>query len=316
MSKLKRGEIEKELSLDGTVTDIPYEACSKFTFKIEESVSELVEQITRKHSPKYAPEERHIDAETGEIFFTGGRHERADKENESRKDIDTGEVYWNTSGGDIANKPWDLMGSEGKYELWDTDFDCYASVTVEEDKMKIETAWSGFEYEISQNKNGGSTVEFSGPLNALMRQNLLPKMTYVPGTLEGKFVDDKGDLTPYMPIEKYCALREQKNHGRKNEQDVYGAHINACFNNEIPAFKEWVEITAQERKINNAQREFEEGRKLSEYVVGHKVDLIRNRLAKNKELTSEIRDGMAKTKESGYKHISRTPSLNKGGRED
>lgn len=316
MSKLKRDEIEKELSLDGNVTDIPYDARSKFTFEIEEDIADLVEQITKKHTPKYAPEERHIDAETGEMFFTGGRHERTDKENESRKDIDTGEVYWNTSGGDIAYKPWDLRCSEGKYELWDTDFDCYASVTVEKDKMRVETAWSGFEYEISQNKNGGSTVEFSGPLNALMRQNLLPEMTYVHGTLEGKFVDDKGDLTPYMPIENYCLLRAQKNRGRENQQDVYGAHINACFNNEIPAFKEWVEITAQERKINNAQREFKEGRKMSEYVVEHKVDLIRNRLAKNKELTSEIRDGMAKTKESGYKHISRTPSLNKGGRED
>ena len=320
MSKLKRDEIEKELSLDGTVTvtdtDIPYDARSKFTFEIEEDVADLFEQITKKHTPKYAPEERHIDAETGEVFFTGGRHERTDKEDESRKDIDTGEVYWNTSGGDISPEPWDLRGSEGKYELWDTDFDCYASVTVEKGKMKIETAWSGFEYEISQNKKGGSTVEFSGPLNALMRQNLLPNMTYVPGTLEGKFVDDKGDLTPYMSIDDYCLLREQKNRGRENQQDVYGAHINAEFNNEIPAFKKWVKITAQEGKNNKAQKRFEEGEKMHEYAVKSKVDLIRNRLAKNKELTSEIRDGMAKTEESGYKHISRTPSLNKGGRED
>ena len=39
-------------------------------------------------------------------------------------------------------------------------------------------------------------------------------------------------------------------------------------------------------------------------------------LALKKGLTADIKEGMAKTKESGYKHISRTPSLNKGGREE
>ena len=317
MSKLRRDEINEALQQEGgykRLDIIPYDARSKFTFEIEENVADLIEQITQKHTPKYAPEERHIDAETGEVFFTGGRHESKD-DNKLRKDADTGEAYWLTGGDDISPKPWDLRGSEGKYQLWDTDFDCYASVSVKEDKMKIETAWSGFEYEISQNKKGGSTVEFSGPLNALMNQNLLPDMTYVPGTLEGKFVDDKGDLTPYMAIEDYCLLRAQKNQGRENQQDEYGAHINARFNNEIPAFKEWVYTTTQERKNNRAQRKFEEDEKFSENDVKYKVDLIRNRLAKSKEMTSDIRDGMAKTKESGYKHISRTPSLNKGGRE-
>ena len=305
MSKLKRDEIENALEQEGVVPDIPYEARSKFTFNIEESVSELAEQITRKHSPKYAPEERHIDAESGEVFFTGGRHES--KDNERRVDINTGETYYSTGGDDIAFKPWDLKGANGKYQLWDTDFDCYASVSVEKGRMDIATAWSGFEYQISENKDGGSTVEFSGPLNALMNQNLLPNMTYINGTLEGKFVDDKGDLTPYMPIENYCILRAQKNRGKENEQDVYGAHINARFNNEIPAFKKWVDITATERKNNEAQRRFEKGEKLSDFVVERKIGVIRNRLSKNKEAVDDIKEGIAKTEESGYKHISRTP---------
>ena len=43
---------------------------------------------------------------------------------------------------------------------------------------------------------------------------------------------------------------------------------------------------------------------------------VRQNLEKNKSMTADIKEGMTKTKESGYKHISRTPSLNKGGREE
>ena len=39
---------------------------------------------------------------------------------------------------------------------------------------------------------------------------------------------------------------------------------------------------------------------------------VKQSLEKNKEITPEIKDGIAKTKESGYKHISRTPAANKG----
>ncbi len=53
-----------------------------------------------------------------------------------------------------------------------------------------------------------------------------------------------------------------------------------------------------------------------EYMINKKKDEIRKRITENEKMTSDIREGMAKTKESGYKHISRTPSLNKGVRED
>lgn len=39
-------------------------------------------------------------------------------------------------------------------------------------------------------------------------------------------------------------------------------------------------------------------------------------IAETKAMTADIEEGMTKTKESGYKHISRTPTPNKGGRED
>lgn len=60
--------------------------------------------------------------------------------------------------------------------------------------------------------------------------------------------------------------------------------------------------------------------------IGHqmqqKIDIsiaknrVRKNLELNKAMTADIKEGMVKTKESGYKHISRTPSLNKGGREE
>ena len=43
---------------------------------------------------------------------------------------------------------------------------------------------------------------------------------------------------------------------------------------------------------------------------------VRQNIKQNQAMTNDIKSGIAKTKESGYKHISRPPSLNKGGRED
>ena len=46
---------------------------------------------------------------------------------------------------------------------------------------------------------------------------------------------------------------------------------------------------------------------------------VRQNLEQNKAMTADIKEGMAKTKESGYKHISRTSAPNtskRGGREE
>ena len=64
-----------------------------------------------------------------------------------------------------------------------------------------------------------------------------------------------------------------------------------------------------------------------EYVVKETENIVlfaaknrvRQNLEQNKAMTADIKEGMAKTKESGYKHISRTSAPNtspKGGREE
>ncbi|MBR1601483.1 MAG: ankyrin repeat domain-containing protein [Alphaproteobacteria bacterium] len=73
--------------------------------------------------------------------------------------------------------------------------------------------------------------------------------------------------------------------------------------------------------INVNQRD-KEGKTAADYVEDSdvrnmiKIAVLRKDLAASKVLTDDIRSGMAKTKVSGYKHISRTPTPNKGGRED
>lgn len=133
-----------------------------------------------------------------------------------------------------------------KYEIIDPRFEYnidggIAYLTIGKGKMSVETAFSGFKYSITENSDGGSSVTFEGPVNALLNQNLLPKMTYVPKTLSAKFVDNETgkDLTEYMDIHSYGVLRAEKNKQadewgeKENTQDKYGYHINAKFNNEI-----------------------------------------------------------------------------------
>lgn len=56
--------------------------------------------------------------------------------------------------------------------------------------MRIITACSGYEYLIQDKEDGdGAEVTFSGPVNALLAQSLMPRMRYVPGTLRGMSED-------------------------------------------------------------------------------------------------------------------------------
>ncbi len=131
------------------------------------------------------------------------------------------------------------------YEIIDPAFEYNGGGTaylhIEKNSMMVETALSGFKYSINENPKGGSSVTFEGPANALLNQNLLPKMTYVPKTLKAKFTDNETgkDLTDYLDIHSYGILRAEKNKkanawGEKgNNQDKYGYNINAKFNNEI-----------------------------------------------------------------------------------
>ena len=218
MVRLTRSEIKEQIDKETAVfdgVDIPKDAHSKFRFEIKESIPDLVREMK---NVRYNPEVRHIDAETGDVYFSGGREHKA-QESFYKTDLETGEDF--TSGGEIEPKnPWLFIKAEGfrkqfaDYELSDPYVNSSAYVKDYGDSLSIQTAWSGFVYDIHQKEDGGCTVEFSGPLNGLLQQNLLPNMTYVPGTLEGKFLsnDDKKELTPYLDIDTYCMLRAQKNH--------------------------------------------------------------------------------------------------------
>lgn len=96
--------------------------------------------------------------------------------------------------------------------------------------MRIITACSGYEYLI-QDKDGsdGAEVTFTGPVNALLAQALMPRMRYVPGTLQGL----SEDMDDYVPIAEFMRIRAERNAGSPNPQDAYGWRVNMKFNNEL-----------------------------------------------------------------------------------
>lgn len=188
---------------------------------------------------------------------------------------------------------WDIQHLEdGKLWMWDKNWPCCAKVEYSDKEMKIETATAQYSYHIKPNKGRkGCLVEFQGPLNGLMNQVILPKMTYVHHTLEGKFVDQAGkDLTKFMPISEYCMLRDAKNkqpdeNGKTgNLQDYYGYQVNMKFNNEIPSFSIYTPNDRMQKYI------LEKGQK----SFGKTVDVS----AKKEEILNRMREihGQDKTK--------------------
>ncbi len=111
-----------------------------------------------------------------------------------------------------------------------------ATVRVVPNVLHITTV-RGFVYIVEDKKSNGANVSFSGPVNALLAQSLMPHMTYVPQTLWGK----TSDMFEYVPIQKFMELREKRHNGRVNPQDQRGWRINMKFNNELtpwlPAFQ-------------------------------------------------------------------------------
>ncbi len=178
---------------------------------------------------------------------------------------------------------WEVQHLEkGKLRMWDKQWPCFADVEYSENEMKITTATAKYTYNIKPNKGRkGCSVEFKGPLNGLMNQVLLPKMTYVHHTLEGKFVDRNGkDLTKFMPIAEYCELRDEKNkqpneYGKTgNLQDYYGYQVNMKFNNEIPSFSTYTRSSVMQRyKLEKGQKSY--GKRVD---VSAKKDEIINRM--------------------------------------
>ena len=72
----------------------------------------------------------------------------------------------------------------------------------------------------------------------------------------------------------------------------------------------------------NVNQKDKEGKTAADYVEDSdirnmiKIVVLRKDLAASKVLTAGIRSGIANTQKSGYKHISRTLTPKKGGREE
>lgn len=298
MAKLNNKEIQDRIDLETGRPEsefpvkLPRDAHSKFYFEIEESIEDLIRDM-KERPKKHYPQERVINEETGEVrFWDGGS-----------------KAPWRF----VETKEPDIFGD---YQLQDPRYrGCHATVKEEDRKLSIWTAIGGYKYEITPRRGGGSCVEFSGPVNGLLAQNLLPEMTYVPHTLKGKFVDKETgrDLTAYMDMQPYGEFRALKNeqvidgsweYGEPgNLQDGYGYQINARFNNEISFFAKSIDLeyTLQERKQYEAQRDFEEGVRTPDWDLDGKKEKIRKRLAavRGKLSGAVMADNVAEDKISG-----------------
>lgn len=304
MVKLSNQEIQNEIELDVTKADLelPRDAHSKFRFEIEESIEDLMQKMSNP-TEHHSPQERHVNNETGEVHFTGGEH-------------------WTQWDFEKVDEKW--RESEGDYQLNDPHFDSCAKVWKNEDALKIETAWGGYVYDIRQNEDTkGCSVEFSGPVNALLKQNLLPEMTYIPHTLEGKFVNkDTGkDLTSYMNMSLYGKYRAKKNEQiiqdgyeykeKGNSQDIYGYNVNFKFNNEIPFLphSDALEYTKQERKQMKANEDFKEGKTITvpewkKEEIARNIERIRGKIS-----GPVIADKIAEDKITGKEKRTITPEV-------
>lgn len=91
------------------------------------------------------------------------------------------------------------------------------------------TTVRGFVYVVEDKKSNGAVVSFNGPVNALLMQFLMPRMTYVPQTLVGM----SSDMPNFAPISEFMKQREMRHNGQVNPQDKHGWRVNMKFNNEL-----------------------------------------------------------------------------------
>ena len=140
----------------------------------------------------------------------------------------------------LNGKRWRIEGQEeyGRFLLVDLKHeDNIMQVYYNKMFLKFVTA-SGYQYTIWDKSTTGAEVCFVGPVNALLRQSMMPYMTYVPNTLEGKYAD----MEDSVPIRDYMAIRAERHQEDVNPQDAYGWRVNRKFNNELtpffPAFDE------------------------------------------------------------------------------
>lgn len=136
-------------------------------------------------------------------------------------------------------KRWSVEGSEveGRLVLHEIDRpENSIEVKTNTGVLQIKTV-HGYEYVIADKEGDGAEVSFHGPVNALLTQSLLPRMTYVPETLSGM----SSDMDDFVPIDEFMELREKRHAGRVNPQDKFGWRVNMKFDNELvpwlPPFK-------------------------------------------------------------------------------
>lgn len=250
MVKLSKNEIDNTIEQENADMDLPRDAHSVFCFEIEETSADLLKEM-KELPKKYFPDIREV-GENGDVHFRKG----------------------------FSKASWEYAEIDEKHlELRDPEFNSEAQVEIKDDGLDIITAWGGYNYKITDKKDGkGAKVEFRGPVNALLKQNLLPSMTYVPSTLEGKFVDaeTQEDLTGFMDMHCFGIMRAAKNekkiedsyeyYEKGNSQDNYGFWVNMKFNNEIDFLPK--HVPGQEYKNEKAQSAFKNGEKkfISEYA--------------------------------------------------
>lgn len=238
MVKLSRNEIETAFEQENVLIDLPRDAHSVFRFEIEETSADLWEGAKKTKSKDFRDKS-----------FINHKGE-------------------NVQYGDIR-KPWKFSSKNEREGLLIDTLDPYwkANIQKTDDGLKITTATSHYVYTIKDRKDGnGSEVLYDGPFNSLMKHALLPQMTYKHHTLEGKFIDavTKEDITEFMDINTYGAMRERKNQLNSNEDDKNydseGFKSNEFFNNEIKFLPEY--LLAQDFKNMKAQRDFDNAKKV------------------------------------------------------
>ncbi len=138
------------------------------------------------------------------------------------------------------NKRWLLEKNEDGSQIILRDLkrpdDNFVTIKVFTQTLHITTA-HGFVYVIQDKSGDGAEVSFNGPVNALLAQALMPRMTYVPQTLRAM----SSDMDGFTDINEFMERRAQRHNGKVNPQDKFGWRVNMKFNNELedwlPPFK-------------------------------------------------------------------------------
>lgn len=118
---------------------------------------------------------------------------------------------------------------EDRYILSDKLSEWRGSVDViTPETLRVNCVNGRFFYFVTDNGDGTSSVEFNGCINALLQQEIIPTLTYIPGTLRAMYEG----MYSFVSIEEYCEIRRLRN----GDERGWGELLNKKFNNEIPCF--------------------------------------------------------------------------------